>query len=202
VARERPASDPAFRWVADLCERHPADVGALAPLLLNVVTLAPGEAMYLPAGELHSYLGGVAIEVMASSDNVLRGGLTAKHVDVPELLRTLTFESGPVDVLRARPGAPGEGRFETPAEEFRLARIEVDAPRAFEAAAVRGVEIWICIDGAGRLTSADQTLELRRGESLLVPAAVPAYRVEGRGVFYRAAAGGEPDPPADSLPAS
>jgi mannose-6-phosphate isomerase class I len=105
-------------------------------------------------------------------------------------------------VLRARPGAPGEGRFETPAEEFRLARIEVDAPQAFEAAAERGVEIWICIDGAGRLTSADQMLDLRRGESLLVPAAAPACRVEGRGVFYRAAAGGAPDPPADSLPAS
>src|SRR5262249_38765022 len=90
-ARPRASDDPPPRWVMTLADRYPEDVGVLAPLLLNVVALSPGESMYLPAGELHSYLDGVGLEIMANSDNVLRGGLTAKHVDVPELLRTLTF---------------------------------------------------------------------------------------------------------------
>ena len=72
--------------------RYPGDVSAVAPLYLNVVTLAPGDALFLPAGELHAYLEGTALEIMANSDNVLRGGLTPKHVDVPELLATLVFE--------------------------------------------------------------------------------------------------------------
>ena len=79
-AARKPA-DPAWRWVKSLMERHPGDVGALAPLYHNLVTLAPGQAFFLPAGELHAYLEGTALEIMANSDNVLRGGLTPKHVD-------------------------------------------------------------------------------------------------------------------------
>ncbi|MDT5130043.1 MAG: mannose-6-phosphate isomerase, partial [Mycobacterium sp.] len=75
------------KTVLELGERYPGDAGVLASLLLNRITLAPGEGIYLPAGNLHAYLHGVGFEVMANSDNVLRGGLTPKHVDVPELLR-------------------------------------------------------------------------------------------------------------------
>ena len=79
------------RTVLELSERYPGDAGVLAALLLNRVTLAPGEALFLPAGNLHAYLSGAGVELMANSDNVLRGGLTPKHVDVPELLRVLDF---------------------------------------------------------------------------------------------------------------
>ena len=79
------------KTVLELGERYPGDAGVLAALLLNRITLRPGEGIYLPAGNLHTYLHGVGIEVMANSDNVLRGGLTPKHVDVPELLRVLDF---------------------------------------------------------------------------------------------------------------
>ena len=74
-----------------LGELYPGDAGVLASMLLNRITLAPGEGIYLPAGNLHAYLHGMGFEVMANSDNVLRGGLTPKHVDVPELLRVLDF---------------------------------------------------------------------------------------------------------------
>ena len=85
----------AARSVLELAERYPGDAGVLAALLLNRVTLAPGEALYLPAGNLHMYLSGAGVELMANSDNVLRGGLTPKHVDVPELLRVLDFHAEP-----------------------------------------------------------------------------------------------------------
>ncbi|BDH56299.1 hypothetical protein MTP03_12380 [Tsukamurella sp. PLM1] len=93
-----------------LGERYPDDAGVLAALLLNRVVLEPGQALYLAAGNLHAYVSGAAVEVMANSDNVLRGGLTPKHVDVPELLRVLDFTprtvgSGADDIL----GGPGGG---------------------------------------------------------------------------------------------
>ena len=84
----------------ELGERYPGDAGVLAALLLNRVSLAPGEAIFLPAGNLHTYLHGVGLEVMANSDNVLRGGLTPKHVDVPELLRVLDFTPTTEETLR------------------------------------------------------------------------------------------------------
>ena len=107
----------------ELAERYPGDAGVLAALLLNRVMLAPGEALYLPAGNLHAYLSGAGVELMANSDNVLRGGLTPKHVDVPELLRVLDF-----DRASRRPCSPGWPtaawvRYDTPAEEFLLRRL-------------------------------------------------------------------------------
>ena len=86
--------DPAFEWVIKLSEAYPDDIGILSPILLNLVHLQPGEAMNIPAGELHAYLEGAGIELMANSDNVLRGGLTPKYVDVSELLNILTFKRG------------------------------------------------------------------------------------------------------------
>src|SRR5690606_7943108 len=98
--------DARAAWVRELAARHPGDLGAFAPLYLHLVELAPGQALFLPARELHAYLRGAGLELMASSDNVLRGGLTPKHVDVPELLATLRFE--PVEPAIIDP-VPGEG---------------------------------------------------------------------------------------------
>jgi mannose-6-phosphate isomerase len=187
-AARRVPGDPAAAELVRLAERWPGDPGVLAPLLLNLVELAPGQAMFLPAGELHAYLSGTAVEIMSSSDNVLRGGLTGKHVDVPELLRTLTFATGPVDVLSPRPRGRGEARYETPAREFALARIEVDPSRGFSADSARAVEILLCTAGAGRIAGAD-ALDFRRGGAFLVPAAAPAYRIEGEATLYRATVG-------------
>ena len=107
-------------WVERLAALYPGDVGAAVALLLNLVRLEPGEAIYLPAGNLHAYLEGTGLEIMASSDNVLRGGLTKKHVDVPELSRVLDFRAGPVDIIRGEEERPFERVYPTSAPEFEL----------------------------------------------------------------------------------
>jgi len=185
-ARRREAEGEVCRWVAALGRRYPDDIGVLAPALLNLVCLAPGEAMFLPAGRLHAYLEGTAIELMANSDNVLRGGLTAKHVDVPELLRVLRFEGGRPEVLRAGDGPAV--RFDAPAAEFALWVLRLDGGRKWTSPAGRRVEILLCTEGGGRLTVASgHVTGFTRGTSLLVPAAAGVYRLDGHGVLYRAA---------------
>ena len=116
------------RTVLQLAEPYPTDAGVMTSLLLNHVVLSPGEAIYLPPGNLHAYLHGTAVEIQANSDNVLRGGLTPKHVDVPELLRVLDFAAGDIPVLRGEyggePGAAREVGYPTPTPEFRLSRLD------------------------------------------------------------------------------
>jgi mannose-6-phosphate isomerase len=187
AAASRP-DDPAARWITALAAQYPEDAGALAPLFLNLVVLAPGEAIYLDAGELHSYLEGVGIEIMANSDNVLRGGLTDKHVDGLELRRVLRFEPSAAPILEAREVAAGERVFDTPAAEFELAVLTIAEGTPWRSATSRGVEILLSIEG--ELTIADcakgETFALKRGESVLVPDSVERYEVAGRGVIYRA----------------
>ncbi|WNG17014.1 mannose-6-phosphate isomerase, class I [Cystobacter fuscus] len=177
-----------WRQAVRLGSLYPGDPGVVAALMLNLVRLRPGEAIYLPAGNLHAYLGGVAVELMANSDNVLRGGCTPKHVDVPELLRVLDFRCGPVDVLVARPHEEGEAVYPTPSEEFRLSRFQL-RPGAVSRPARRGPEILLCAEGSARLSLPGETLALPRGASVFVSAADGAYSLEGEGLVFRATAG-------------
>jgi mannose-6-phosphate isomerase len=144
--------------------------------------------MFLPAGELHSYLEGVGIEIMANSDNVLRGGLTAKHVDVPELRRTLAFRAGEVERLHPRGAAIGERCYETPAEEFELAILEMRPDAPYAAPRERSVEILLCTAGSGRIL-ADGVHSASRGDCFVVPSAARSYTVEGSLTLYRASPG-------------
>ncbi len=119
-----PGTDPrdarAYAWVARLALLHLGDVSALAPLLLQTVTLEPGEGLALPPRTLHAYLAGGAIEVMGSSDNVLRGGLTPKHVDVDALLGVVDFHARPIPWVHPRPVGPGVEVYDSGSEAFRL----------------------------------------------------------------------------------
>jgi mannose-6-phosphate isomerase len=182
----RRGSDPAWGWVARLAAKHPHDVGVLAPLYLNLVRLEPGEALFLPAGELHTYFEGTALEIMANSDNVLRGGLTTKYVAMEELLSVLTFDAQPVEVLRPLADGPGRAIFKTPAREFELGFVELTRERPFQSGAGRGVEILLQLEGACRLKSGACEVALERGQSVLVPAALDAYQLEGEGRIARA----------------
>jgi mannose-6-phosphate isomerase len=167
------------RTVLDLSERYPGDAGVLAALLLNRITLAPGEALFLSAGNLHSYQSGAGIELQASSDNVLRGGLTPKHVDVPELLKVLDFSSGPPAVLRGVPDGSWI-RYDTPAVEFRLYRLDRDgALHSPEPADVPdgGPRILLCTDGAARVSASGAEQTLCRGRALWLPDADRGVRV-------------------------
>ncbi len=165
------------RWARRIAELYPEDLAVAATLLLNHLTLQPYQAIYLPAGNLHAYLDGFAVEVMAASDNVLRGGLTPKHVDVPELLSVLRFEAGPVRVLTAH-GEP-EQVFETPAPEFRLSRWVVTGRVTPER---RGPEILLCTAGEVSLGG----VVLKPGESAWVPASEGPYSLAGEGELFRA----------------
>ena len=172
------AVEPALTGVyADIARAHPGDPGILAALLLNHVELKPGEALFLDAGVPHSYLGGLAIEVMANSDNVLRCGLTGKHVDVPELMRVVEFKpSSPARV------EPDGNQYRASAAEFTLIRHDLtDDPEDLPAGLPQTL---LCLEGEARIAS----LTLARGEAAFIPAAASA-RLTGKGTLYRALPG-------------
>jgi len=171
-------------WGVKLAAQYPGDVGLVGALLLNLVTLRDGEALYLPAGNLHAYLEGVGVEVMANSDNVLRGGLTPKHVDVPELLSVLSFSDGPAEVLRPR-GAP-EAVYETPAAEFRLSRVDVAGPVTL---ARRGPELLLVTRGEVDVRCGAELLDLAQGESIFVGADDGPLELDGEARVFRATVG-------------
>ncbi|QNG19436.1 mannose-6-phosphate isomerase, class I [Rhodococcus triatomae] len=165
------------RTALELSEAYPGDTGVLASLLLNRVRLEPGQGLYLDAGNLHAYLHGVGVEIMANSDNVLRGGLTPKHVDVPELLRVLDFDSAPAPFVEPVQ-VPGTGKFEydTPAPEFELSRIELtDAstgPNSFVLGG-DGPRVLLCTAGTATLVAGDRSLELSQGAAAWIAAEDP-----------------------------
>ena len=135
----------------------------LISLLLNRISLAPGEAVYLPAGNVHAYLHGLGIEVMASSDNVLRGGLTPKFVDVPELLKTIAFEAVGVPMLAAETTLLGQELFRPPFREFQLQRIELEPGAGPVPLAQSGAAVIIVVAGSVLLDSPKGDLHLDRG---------------------------------------
>ncbi|WP_067571256.1 mannose-6-phosphate isomerase, class I [Nocardia acidivorans] len=166
------------RTVLELAEAYPGDAGTLAALLLNRVTLEPGEGLFLAAGNLHAYLRGVGVEIMANSDNVLRGGLTPKHVDVPELLRVLDFE--PLDLPIIEPEALGEGVFQyhTPAPEFALSRFELAADADPIAIPHTGPGIALCTHGTIRFLQGRDELRVDRGHAAWISASDGAIRAQ------------------------
>lgn len=169
----------AFAPYAVLAHHFPGDPGVIAAMLLHHVTLQPGEALYLGAGVPHAYLSGLGVEIMANSDNVLRCGLTPKHVDVPELLRVVRFEPADPGVLRPEASPSGEEVYDTPIDEFRLSRLvraEGAAPTDLTAATPQ-----ILLATAGRPKAGEITLS--PGESVFVPAGEPVELTEAGTVF-------------------
>ena len=165
-----------YEWAQRLDHLYPGDVGVVSALLLNLIHLDPGEALYLGAGNLHAYLSGVGDEIMARSDTVLRGGLTKKHVDVPELMRVLDFSDGPVAALRARAVDAHERVWDTPAREFRLSAIDL-APGDAVTRDARGPEILLCTSGSVVVTPGDgsSAVVLDQGRAAFVPGSTGRY---------------------------
>jgi mannose-6-phosphate isomerase len=185
-AEARRGRDPAYDWVLRLAEKHPGDVGVLSPLLLNLLELEPEEAIYVAAGELHAHLEGMALEIMANSDNVLRGGLTPKHVDVAELLRIARFRAGPAQRIRPQTLTSQERLYRTPAAEFELSLLRVSPGSAYDSPRSRGVELLLGLEGDATIVAGDRPASLAKGRSVFVPAAVDSYRIEGDGRLCRA----------------
>ncbi|MBW8766476.1 MAG: mannose-6-phosphate isomerase, class I [Geodermatophilales bacterium] len=186
AARFVAAHDPEFintyRWAATLAETYPGDPGVVISLMCNHLKLAPGEAVFLPAGNLHAYLSGAGVEVMASSDNVLRGGLTGKHVDLAALIEVLDFTDGRVPVLQPVLG-PGGLRYPVPVEDFDLTRCQLDGHSGTLTTA--GPQVLLCTEGTAVLTSADAEVTVEKGRSAFVPAGTPVT-ARGPAVLYRA----------------
>ena len=163
------------KTLLELGERYPGDAGVLAALLLNRISLKPGEAIFLSAGNLHSYLSGVGMEVMANSDNVLRGGLTPKHVDVPELLRVLDFTPAAEDTLRTHTHRDGiEFVYETPAPEFATSVLMLDGDNLgheLDALARHdGPQILVCTEGSAVVRAKSDEVRIDRGAAAWVAA--------------------------------
>ncbi|HPE88582.1 MAG TPA: mannose-6-phosphate isomerase, class I [Spirochaetia bacterium] len=175
-----------FSWILRLMDEYPGDIGALAPLALNLFELRPGEAINLPPGEPHAYLRGTAAEIMANSDNVLRGGLTSKHVDIPEFISTLGFDSAVVEPLEPILGDDGFYAYPCGVPDYSLSRAEVDGALPVGARAA-SPEILLCVDGTVSLEAASgAAIELPRGASAFVCADERAYVLRGSGAVYRA----------------
>ena len=189
VARARERQGREAQWITALSERYPGDAGALAPALLNIFCLQPGEALFLRARELHAYLEGSALELMANSDNVLRGGLTKKHVDVPELLRVLDFTPRRPEPVTAKTDDEGWLEFETPTPQFSLRRAEVD-DRPRHRRRRDSLEIALCTAGQVQVeVEGQEAVEIRRGQSVAIAANAGPYIVRGSGQVYLATVG-------------
>ncbi|MET8117533.1 mannose-6-phosphate isomerase, class I [Streptomyces prasinus] len=166
---------------AAIAHHYPGDPGVIAAMLLNHVRLQPGEALYLGAGVPHAYLNGLGVEIMANSDNVLRCGLTPKHVDVPELLRIVRFEPRDPGVLRPEAAPDGEELYDTPTDEFRLSRYVLPAGGTTHDLTLDTPQILLCT--AGSVHAGEH--ELTPGTSVFVPAGEKA-EVSGTGTLFRA----------------
>jgi mannose-6-phosphate isomerase len=177
-----PAAAAAVRVAVD----HPGDMGILASLLLRHLTLEPGEALVMPAGGIHAYLHGVGIEVLANSDNVVRAGLTPKHVDIPELLR-LVDPAVDVPRLRARELSPTVSVFDAGVPEFCLYRLDLTAePTGLPGA---GPRLVLCVEGEVVLEDESAPVKLPRGGAAFVPAADGPVTATGPAVLFAVTVG-------------
>jgi len=166
---------PEATLVTQLAEQYPGDPSVVVTLLLNRVVLSPGEALFLGPGNLHAYLHGAGVEIMGASDNVVRGGLTTKHVDVDELLSVLTIEPLDEPLTFPREVAPDQWCYDTPGTPFRLWRFEVAGPFTHTAT---GRELVLCVDGATDTLERGETVVLLPGEELRLHGIATLFRVE------------------------
>jgi mannose-6-phosphate isomerase len=199
LEKEYPEYSEEWALVRNLAGLYPGDSGVIAPLYLNLLSLAPGEAIYLPAGILHAYVHGMGVELMANSDNVLRGGLSSKHIDLKELFRVLVFSPFRPQVLRPgireEKGAGGGNRslcfkYPAPCKEFSLSLIQ-GGSNVFSSS--KGPSIVLVTEGElviDRENGDNGKLRLRQGESAFVPAGAGELRLSGAYTLYAAGVGG------------
>jgi mannose-6-phosphate isomerase len=170
--------------IGRLCADFPDDPGVLAALLLNRVRLERFEAVYLPAGNVHAYLHGLGFEVMANSDNVLRGGLTSKHIDVPELVSVVDFEPLADPVLTASPVSGGVSSYETGCEYFALHRVDLDGDERTVAGA--GPRIVCCVGGSVEVDAdgTESAVTLSAGQSAFASGTEGPCTLRGSGTAF------------------
>ncbi|MEU6073231.1 mannose-6-phosphate isomerase, class I [Micromonospora sp. NPDC047074] len=184
-----PVAGPDAELARELAAAYPGDPGVLVAMLLNRVRLAPGEAIWMPAGNLHAYLRGTGVEIMAASDNVLRGGLTPKRVDVDELLRVLRFEVLHDPVVPPLEVAPGLVTWPVPVEDFALHRVTVGAGLPEVTVPVPGPRVVLCRAGEVSVDDGAGGVTLGPGRAAVGTAAGGPLRLAGAGEAYVASCG-------------
>jgi mannose-6-phosphate isomerase len=180
--------EPSYALATELAAAYPGDLGVVLAMLLNRVTLLPDEAVFMPAGNLHAYLRGVGVEVMAASDNVLRGGLTPKRIDVPELLRVLRFEVLSEPILRPTDRGPGLVTWSVPVDDFALHRARVGGDTPAVTLPGSGPRVALCLRGQVRVDDGVSPVVLTSGQAAFAPAGRAALAVSGDGELYQASA--------------
>ncbi len=177
----RAADDPAndLATAAQLATAYPGDPGIVISLLMHRLTLRAGECLYLPAGNVHAYLEGLGIELMTASDNVLRGGLTSKHIDVAELTRVIDFEPLDEPRLSAQVVSPNVRTFRPPAADFELAVVSGDGEIHLD-----GPGLILCTAGAFEIVGGATSVAVVRGEAQFVSADEKLLRVTGDGQLF------------------
>lgn len=172
--------------IQDLLVQAGEDAGVLVSLLMNYVVLRPGEALFLPAGNIHAYLSGLGVEVMAASDNVLRGGLTPKPIDIPELLAVLDFAELAETRAETKELVRGLTKYLVSVADFQVYRVEPSGSNLLIDLNLRGRAILVCTAGEITLsTSREDSLTLRRGEACYFDAA-NYFSILGAGTGYLA----------------
>ncbi|MBT0767959.1 mannose-6-phosphate isomerase, class I [Kineosporia sp. J2-2] len=190
TAEGSPDYPEVFGWLDRLIGLHPADPMVLAPLLLDLVRMAPGQTVFVDAGVPHAYLSGLGVEIMAGSDNVLRCGLTSKEINVPELL----------DVIDSHPLASGDAGFaqltdtevawRPPVQDFQLSRVEVASSSTLPTdGTISGPQIVLCTRGAVTVSAGGASVALESGQSAFVTATAGPITLTGDGEVFRAAPG-------------
>jgi mannose-6-phosphate isomerase len=197
AAAARMAAEPgtfqaAYAAIGRVAQDHPGDIGAVCSLLMNHAVVQPGQALFMGAGGLHAYIRGTGVELMANSDNVIRAGLTPKHIDIPELVRVLDPEvEVPILTAREIAGGVGENRveqFDTPVPEFVLQRLTVVSEMHVPGAGLP--RILLCVEGSATVTAdGGRTLELPRGGSCFLPALDLAVTLAGDASLFLASPG-------------
>ena len=178
-------NDSLFALILELALQHPGDIGLFTPLMLNVITLQPGEAMFLYACTPHAYLKGTGLEIMANSDNVLRAGLTPKYMDVPELVACTKFDAIPFDTLQFTPEQKEGGEYYAiPVEDFKFAMFEsVDCLPI----TVKSAEILLALDADVTVTHENgESVTITKGNSVFIPAYAAQYQLTSTGRVARA----------------
>lgn len=167
--------------LARIAAEFPGDPGLVVALLMNLVELRRGEALFAPAGVLHAYQDGLGVELMAASDNVLRGGLTPKHIDVPELMRVVDTTPGAAPVVEPDAVAPGVVAYDAGVADFRLIRAEVDAPRPVRLT-LDGTTIVLATRGAIDVVAEGERIALAPGQAAVVTSTSTSTSVSLEGV--------------------
>lgn len=178
------------RTALELDAAFPADPGILAALLMNRLVLEPGEGLFVPAGMMHAHLQGTGVEVMANSDNVIRGGLTNKHIDVSELVTVVDFNPWLPEVLHPSETRPGVLKYETPCSEFEAWRMHVDHDTGPIRVPGRGsARILLATDGSCLLDDGRSRLQLARGCAAFLSADEQDVFASGRAEVHGASSG-------------